>query len=199
MNKVTVSILNTGVANIASVRAALQKAGAQVENISKADEILKAQALILPGVGAFKEGMKSLRDNQNENVLLERLDLGKPTFAICLGLQLLCDASEESPGIKGLGFIKSSIKKFPESLRVPHFGWNRVHKESEESGSYAYFANSYRLTEAPKGWEVFWSEYGEPFVAMLRRGSVVAAQFHPELSGVFGRKILSSWIKEISC
>lgn len=196
---VTVSILNTGVANIASVYASLSRLGAKVTIISTADEILSAKAVVLPGVGAFGAGINALSENGFDAPLLERINIGLPTLAICLGMQLLCSSSEESNGVKGLGLIDVEIKKFMPPLRVPHFGWNKVVNEKSDESEYAYFANSFYLPEAPLGWTSYWSEYGQRFVSMIRKEKILATQFHPEISGEYGRKILMNWLREASC
>jgi imidazole glycerol phosphate synthase glutamine amidotransferase subunit len=114
-----------------------------------------------------------------------------------VGLQVLCDASEESPGVPGLGLVPGTVRRFPSTVRVPQFGWNRVEAPPGgflESG-YAYYANSYRLDAAPAGWTAATSDHGGPFVGALRRGDVLACQFHPELSGAWGLAMLGRWLR----
>ncbi len=194
-----VSIINTGVANIASIQSAFTKLGYETQFVSSAHDITNAKAVILPGVGAFEAGMSALNADGFTEALKQRIEAGQPTIAVCLGMQLLCESSEESPGVAGLGIFKSQIKKFSPGIRTPHFGWNQVSGSSFFDTGYAYFANSFRLGEDPgDGWEVATCEHGEPFVAALRKGKVVAVQFHPEISGDFGFSILEKWLEGVS-
>ena len=192
----TVSIINTGVANIASIQSAFAKLGYETQFVGSSQDVLDAKAVILPGVGAFEAGMSALNSLGFSDALRQRIHDNKPTIAVCLGMQLLCESSEESPGTAGLGVIKWSIKRFSPGIRTPHFGWNMVSGSEFFGSGYAYFANSYRLGEDPgDGWEVAKCEHGEPFVAAIRRGQVVACQFHPEISAEFGFSILEKWLE----
>ncbi len=124
---------------------------------------------------------------------------GKPLLAICLGLQLLCEASDENPGVEGLGLIDGVCHALPPTVRVPHLGWNGVRADPNcrllNNGT-AAFANSYCLNDAPTGWSVAWCVHGSPFVAALERGRVLACQFHPELSGRYGFQLLRRWLDD---
>lgn len=193
-----VSIINTGVANIASIQSAFAKLGYETQFVETAQNIADAKAVVLPGVGAFEAGMSALNSAGFADTLKQRISDGKPTVAVCLGMQLLCESSEESPGVVGLGVIKSEIKKFSAGIRAPHFGWNQVSGSSFFGSGYAYFANSFRLGDAPEGWEVAMCEHGEPFVAAIRRGNVVACQFHPEISGDYGFSVLKKWLDGVT-
>ncbi len=193
----SVAIVDTGIANTASVIAALERCGAKAELVLDAQSVERAAMLVLPGVGAFGAGMARLREHGLEGAICERIERGRATLAICLGMQLLCDASEESESVRGLGIVGGVLRVFPGSVRRPQFGWNRVEADAEcsmlESGA-AYFANSYRLCEAPVGWAPAWSEHGGRFVAAIERGGVLACQFHPELSGAWGAALLGRWL-----
>lgn len=193
-----VSIINTGVANIASVQSAFSKLGFETRFVETPDEVFEDPALILPGVGSFAAGMAALRAKDFERALRLRIESGKATLAVCLGMQLLCERSEESPGVDGLGIIPAPIERFKEGVRTPHFGWNMVESRFSYFGSgYAYFANSYRLEKAPEGWEYATTDHGGEFISALRRGNVVAAQFHPEISSGYGRHLLSQWLEGV--
>lgn len=197
MSKV-VSIINTGVANIASVQSAFSKLGVECRFIENPDEVFENPAVILPGVGAFKAGMDALEEKGFSRPLRLRIESGKPTLAVCLGMQLLCESSDESPGVKGLGVIPQRIQRFSDEVRVPHFGWNEISSASPYFGlGYAYFANSYRLSRPPEGWEYATCDHGGEFVAAVRKGNVVAAQFHPEISGEYGRNLLAKWLEDV--
>lgn len=191
-----VMVVRTGTANLASVCTGLQRIGARPQLTNDPAAIENAHVAVLPGVGAFGAAMKPLRDAGLDNVLAERIRAGRPTLAVCVGLQLLCESSTESPGVSGLGVIPGRIERFPNSLRVPQLGWNRVVANGGslvESG-YAYFANSYRLPTTPPGWTAAHADYGGRFVAALEWGNVLACQFHPELSGVWGVALLRRWL-----
>ena len=126
---------------------------------------------MLPGVGAFGPAMQALRRRGLVEPLIERIRRDQPTLAVCLGLQLLCESSEESPGEMGLGVIRERIGRFGPKVRVPQFGWNSVAAGKScryLRDGYAYFANSYRLANTPDGWSAALSDYDGPFVAASR-------------------------------
>ena len=193
-----VAVVRTGAANLASVVAALKRLGSLTPVVTDdPDDVLRAPFVVLPGVGAFGAAMARLKDRGLVEPLRQRIERGAPTLAICLGLQLLARASEESPGIAGLGVIESCVTRYEGSVRIPQMGWNRVEPEAGfvlSTPGYAYFANSYRLTTCPEGWSAAWSTYAGRFIAAIQRGTVVACQFHPELSGTYGRDLLRSWL-----
>ncbi|MFT6364402.1 MAG: imidazole glycerol phosphate synthase glutamine amidotransferase subunit [Planctomycetota bacterium] len=191
-----VLVVSTGTANTASVLSAFRRLGATARLSDEPSAIRDADYVVLPGVGDFGAASMRLEQSQLSAPLVERIAEGRPTLAICLGMQLLCDASAESPGVKGLGIIPAAIGSFPEQQRVPHMGWNRVEVENPgvlESG-FAYFANGYRLDSRPASWSTATTSYGGTFVSAIERGAVLACQFHPELSGVWGERLLSRWL-----
>ena len=195
-----VVIVATGVANTASVRAAFARLGVACELSADAEQIARAKAVVLPGVGSFASGMAALGQGGIREAIVERLERGTATLAICLGMQLLFEASEESPGVLGLGVAKGTVRRFDGALRVPQMGWNSVRADDAcrvlQSGS-AYYANSFRVAVAPEGWNAAISEYGGGFIGAIERAgspAVVACQFHPELSGAFGAALLNRWL-----
>ncbi len=193
-----VFIVRTGTANLASVIAGLRRLGVAPRVTESPDDVRAATWVVLPGVGAFGAAMEQLRANGLDVALAERVRAGRPTLAVCLGLQLLCEASDETQGVAGLGIVPGRITRFPSTVRVPQLGWNYVEADgtSDLLGSgYAYFANSYRLGAAPPGWSIAWSDHGGRFVAAMARGAVVACQFHPELSGSWGLALLRRWVE----
>lgn len=193
-----VAIVDTGVANIASLIAAFERLGYEAELTRDSEHIESAPYLTLPGVGAFAAGMKTLREAGLVDVLRERFEQGRPSLAVCLGMQLLARKSEESPGVDGLGVVDVDVNRFADEVRVPQFGWNEVEASADcdlLSDGYAYFANSYCIMDRPEGWAVATSEYGGPFVAAMERGAVLACQFHPEISGPWGLSLLESWLE----
>lgn len=197
MTERTVSIVRTGIANTASVAAAVRRAGRTPRITDESDPLRKDRHVILPGVGSFGAGVSTLRENDQFEPLRDRIDGGKPLLCICLGLQLLCGESEESPGATGLGVVDRTVRRFPSSVRIPQFGWNETDARSScrfMASGYAYFANSYLLPEIPPGWTGATAEYGRTFVAALERDPLLACQFHLELSGPWGQNLLERWL-----
>lgn len=195
----SISIVRTGTANIASVRAALRALGAETTLVDRPEEVQQAELLVLPGVGAFGAGMHTLRARQLAEPLAARVSAGRPTLAICLGLQLLAASSEESPGVQGLAVFPDPVRRLPRGVPVPQLGWNGVFATDGcrlLSDGAAFFANSYALRTAPSGWQVAWSNHGGPLVAALERGRVLACQLHPELSGDWGLALLRRWLDD---
>jgi imidazole glycerol phosphate synthase glutamine amidotransferase subunit len=195
---VNVAVLSTGVANTAAVLTALRRAGATPILVDEPQSITEAERLVVPGVGAFGAAMTRLEDLGLVDVLCERIAAGRPTLGICLGLQILAASSEETPGRAGLGVFPIEVSRFPPDsrLRCPHLGWNEVDGGALVRPGAAWFAHSYRLAVAPEGWTASWTDHGDRFVAALQRGAVLACQFHPELSGSWGRALLRRWLDQ---
>lgn len=192
-----VVVCRTGTANLASVLVALRRAGGMPRTGLSPDEIRAATHVVLPGVGTFGVAMDTLRDTGAADGLRQHIDSGKPLLAICVGFQLLCRFSEESPGATGLGLIDDGVTRYPEGVRGPQFGWNSLAPGSgcrTLVAGHAYFANSYRLESAPYGWCAAMADHGGPFVAALERDALVACQFHPELSGCWGEALIRRWL-----
>jgi glutamine amidotransferase len=194
-----VLVVRTGVANLASMLSGLRRAGADPRVSCDPASVRAATAVVLPGVGAFSAGMESLAAAGLDAAIAERVAEGRPLLAVCLGLQLLLEASEEGPGVRGLGVVPGEARRFREDAagRVPQLGWNRVVPDAGCSllrKGYAYFANSYRLAEPPAGFACAISQHGGPFVAAFERGPLLACQFHPELSGAWGIDLLKRWL-----
>ena len=199
-----VTIVKTGLANIASVKAALERLGAECVVSDSVEQIRRADRLVLPGVGAFGAGMSQLDAHGLTDVLKERVQSDAPTLAICLGLQLLCQDSEESPNVQGLSCIPASVGRFSNQVNVPQLGWNMLNAPegcSYLDSGYVYYANSFRIKSPPAGWLVATSDYDGTFCGAIERGAILGCQFHPELSGTFGATILNNWLrqKEQSC
>lgn len=193
----SVVVVRTGTANLASIVAGLRRVGAAPLVTDERRLIEAADRLVLPGVGTFAAAMHALQVRDLCGVLADRLLAGCPTLAVCLGLQLFCESSDESPGVAGLGVVAGRVTRFPAAVRVPQMGWNGIAPDARCSmltpGS-AYFANSYRLVECPPGWNAAYAGHGGRFVAALQRGAVLACQFHPELSGRWGLDLLRAWL-----
>jgi imidazole glycerol phosphate synthase glutamine amidotransferase subunit len=195
-----VTIVPTGTANTASVVAALTRLGATVDEAESSADVWSSAGVILPGVGAFGAAMARVDSLGLANALRERIEAGRPTLAVCVGMQLLARDSEESPGATGLDVLEGSVSRFGDEVIAPQMGWNRVEPGPGsvlvESG-WAYFANSYRLDEVPDGWVGSHSDHGGRFVSALERGDVLACQFHPELSGEWGARLIDRWLGRV--
>jgi len=198
MTEASVLIIDTGVANIASLLAAFERLGRPARLTDSVVELGDAAHVVLPGVGAFRAGMERLTGAGLAEPLRRRIDAGRPTLAVCLGLQLLCEASEESPGVEGLGVVPARVTRYSDAVRVPQFGWNEV--EPGEGAAllepgFAYFANSFRIERLPNGWTGATADHDGPFVAALERDDLLGCQFHPELSGQWGSALLGRWLQ----
>lgn len=197
-----IHILRTGAANVASVAAAFGRANRRPVLTTDPADVAGADAVVLPGVGAFGAVAGVLDRLQLRAPLRERIAAGRPTLAVCLGLQLLAEASDESPGAAGLGVLPATVRRLPAGVRVPHLGWNRVRVDEGcrmLTDGAAYFANSYALDAVPDGWCGAAFEHGGTWVAALERGAVLACQFHPELSGDWGQALLGRWLEVARC
>ena len=193
-----VTIVPTGVANTASVVAALGRLGCAARFAATPADVLETGWLVVPGVGAFDAALDRLRGKDLLAPLQRRVAEERPTLCICLGMQLLGDASDESPGATGLQCVAAAGQRFPSGLRVPHMGWSPVQAadgcEVLGTGA-AYFAHSFRWTSRPAGWHTALATHGGDFVAGVERGAVVGCQFHPELSGRYGLDTIRRWLQ----
>lgn len=190
-------VVPTGTANIASVLAGFRRLGADPSLARSLDEVDGADRVVVPGVGSFGAAMETLDGAGLRELLGGRIEAGRATLAVCVGMQLLAPSSEESDGASGLGVVSERVKRFPESVRVPQLGWNNVTADPGSrflTDGWAYFANSYRFESVPPGWTAAISEHGGTFVAAMERGDVLACQFHPELSGQWGSRVLGRWL-----
>lgn len=196
-----VTVVRTSTANLASVLSGFEGLGCRVRTTASPEGVARAERLVLPGVGAFAAAWRAIASHGLKEALRDRISAGRPTLGICLGMQLMAQGSEEAPGVPGLGVMEGIVKSYRSGeagWRVPQMGWNRV--EPAEGcaivpGGYAYFANSYRLVRAPAGWLPVWCEYAGRFLAAVEQGAVVGCQFHPELSGAYGRVLLNRWLE----
>ena len=192
-----VVIVDSGVANLASVTAAFNRIGATALVSSDATVVAGAKRLVLPGVGAFGAAVQSLRSRCLDTAIRAAIEAQTPVLAICLGMQVLAESSDESPGVPGLGIIPGTCRRLPDEARVPHLGWNVVEPDPScrvVPAMDAAFANSFALREAPDGWAAAWTTHGAPFVSALERENIVGCQFHPELSGFAGQQLLRRWL-----
>ena len=194
-----IAIIDYGAGNIQSVSKALAHIGCDCFVTRDKDEILKADSAVLPGVGSFGDTVDSLNKYGIKDAIREYIASGKPFLGICLGMQLLFPASEESPGAAGLGIYDGSISRIPngEGLKIPHMGWNSLDINPESrlfkgigKNPYVYFVHSYFLHAADRELVAATTEYGVTIDAAVERGNVFATQFHPEKSGETGLQIL---------
>ena len=202
-----IAIIDYGVGNLRSVEKAFHFINAEAVVSSDAEFIRKADAVVLPGVGAFFDAMESLRKAGMEEVVKKVISEGKPFLGICLGMQLLFDYSEEgNEEVKGLGIFKGAIKQLPSNmnLKVPHMGWNSIMTKKDSllfrglpEIPYVYFVHSYYLEAVDKEIVSATTSYGIDFDVAISKGNVFATQFHPEKSGEIGLTILKNFIKVI--
>ena len=197
-----IAIIDYDAGNLRSVEKALEALGQQVIVTKDAETIRQAEKVILPGVGAFGDAMANLQRLGLVEVIRETAASGKPFLGICLGLQLLFEDSDETPGVPGLGILRGHIKRIPEQpgLKVPHMGWNNL--ELHHDGAlfrglpehpYVYFVHSYYLQAEEPDIVTATAEYGVTIHASVQSGNLFACQFHPEKSSQIGLAILKNF------
>ena len=199
-----IAIIDYDAGNIRSVEKALKSLGQDTSVTRDRDVILKADKVILPGVGAFGDAMDKLRKYGLESVIHEVAEAGTPFLGICLGLQLLFERSDETPGIEGLGILRGEILRIPGGggLKIPHIGWNSLTYPSKGSlfaglpeETYVYFVHSYYLkAEEPEIVKAV-TQYGVTIHAAVEKDNLFGCQFHPEKSSGVGLKILNNFIE----
>lgn len=199
-----IAIIDYDAGNIKSVEKALQKLGADVVITKDVEVILQADKVILPGVGAFGDAMANLKKYNLDDVIYKVVEKGTPFLGICLGLQLLFERSDETPGVEGLGILKGEIIRIPEcgELKIPHMGWNSLHLQNNgrlfeglPEESYVYFVHSYYLKAQEEEIVKATAEYGVTIHASVEKGNVFACQFHPEKSSDVGLQILKNFVE----
>ena len=198
-----IALIDYDAGNIRSVEKALAALGEETEVTRDAERILAADRVILPGVGSFGDAMGKLHSFQLVDVIKETIRRKTPFLGICLGLQLLFERSEESPGVEGLGILKGEILRIPEKdgLKIPHIGWNSLTFpnpgrlfEGIGENPYVYFVHSYYLKAAESSIVTAETEYGTLIHASVEKDNVFACQFHPEKSSSVGLSILKNFI-----
>ena len=200
-----IAIIDYGMGNLRSVQKAFERIGHAAFITSEPESLKSASGVVLPGVGAFGKAMENLAAAGFVEAILEEIARGKPFLGICLGMQLLLDESEErfsedEPFPKGLGVIRGRVRRFPEGLKVPQIGWNRLHQTCEsrlfrgiEDGAYVYFVHSYYVDPEDSSVVSTTTDYGVTFASSLEKGRVMAVQFHPEKSSRVGLSILKNF------
>lgn len=197
-----IAIIDYGAGNIQSVNKALKHIGCDTVVTRNKDIIMRADGAVLPGVGSFGDTMNTMTQYGIKDTVLDYTKSEKPFLGICLGLQLLFPASEESPEAKGLGIFDGTITKIPsgEGLKIPHIGWNSLDIKKSNGifkdivgNPYVYFVHSYYLNASDKSIVSAQTDYGVAIDASIEKGNVFATQFHPEKSGETGLKILKNF------
>ena len=199
-----IAIIDYGAGNIKSVEKALELLGEKTVVSSDPETILSADRVILPGVGSFGSAMENIRNRGLEEVIHSVVNSGTPFLGICLGLQLLFDSSEESPGVKGLGILPGKIVRIPyeEGMKIPHMGWNSLEFPRKtclfghlEGNPYVYFVHSFYLQAEDESIVAATTQYGVTIHAAVEKDNVFACQFHPEKSSEVGLSILKKFIE----
>jgi glutamine amidotransferase len=186
--KPTVAVLDYGMGNLRSVAKALEAAGANAVVTSVTSEVLRSEALCVPGQGIFGRCMDNLAAAGQDGLVRRWLEDGRPYLGICLGMQILFESSEERGPVAGLSVLPGEVQRLRGDVRVPHMGW------SEVNGEHFYFDHSYAVFPADDSFVTGWCTHGRRFAAMVNRGSLTAVQFHPEKSGAAGIALLRAWL-----
>ena len=200
-----VAIIDYGVGNLFSLRSSLREIGAEAVVTSDEKVIAEADRIILPGVGAFEDAARKLRESGMADVVKREAAAGKPMMGICLGMQLMFDVGYEYGVHEGLGLIRGSVRPIadviPADYKIPHIGWNllKFRKESPlfkyiKEDDYVYFVHSYYAAECDES-VIAVTEYGAELTAAVAAGNVYGCQFHPEKSGEVGMKILKAFME----
>lgn len=194
-----ITVIDYGMGNLRSVQKGLESLGFEAVVTSDPDRVVQGKGVILPGVGAFEDCIKQLRDSGLDKALYEVVHSGKPLLGICLGMQALFSESEENGLHKGLGLIKGRVIKFPPGLKVPHMGWNQVRYEDDlvlfrgiPQESYFYFVHSYYCVPEEQVTRAV-CDYTVEFTCAVQKGNILGTQFHPEKSSRLGLQVLKNF------
>jgi len=197
-----IAIIDYGAGNLRSVVNAISRLGYEANVTTSPADVLKSQAVILPGVGAAADTMANLRQQGLDEPIRQFIAEGKPFLGVCIGMQVLLSDTEEGGNHQCLGIIPGRVRKFAPGLKVPHMGWNQLEQkvahpvfEGIADGANFYFVHSYYVEPDDKGMVAGETEYGIPFCSVIARDNLIATQFHPEKSGEVGLKIYDNFIK----
>jgi glutamine amidotransferase len=199
-----IAIIDYGAGNLRSVVNAVSKLGYQSKVTSRPAEVLNAQAIILPGVGAAADTIENLKRLGLVSPIQQFIAEGRPFLGICLGLQILFSGTEEDGGHECLNIIPGRVRKLPSGQKIPHMGWNQVKQRVSHpvfdgipDGANFYFVHSYYVEPDDQSLVAGETEYGLPFCSAIARGKLVATQFHPEKSGEVGLKVYDNFFKMV--
>lgn len=216
-----IALLDYGAGNLRSVGKALERLGLAVDVVSDAAAVARADALVLPGVGAFRDAREQLAAKHLDDAVRRAIAAGRPYLGLCLGLQFLFEEAEEHGRSPGLGLLRGRVVRFPERgadgarLRVPHIGWNEVRWRRDVAAppdraasllaalperEHYYFVHSYHALPADADTVVGWTDYGGPFAAAVATERIFAVQFHPEKSQAAGKRLLDAfarWVEAV--
>ncbi len=195
-----IAVLDYGIGNLRSAQKALQRCGADARLTVDHSLIAAADAVVLPGVGAFGACMAALRDADLEDAVEDAVDSGRPFLGICVGMQMLFDASDESPGVDGLGIVAGRITRLPGGVRLRQMGWNTLERNPRSrlfaglpDPAWCYFVHTFAPEPDDDTDVAAWCDYGRRFAAAVERGPVWATQFHPEKSSTAGLALLRNF------
>ena len=196
-----IAIIDYGMGNLRSVEKGFERAGVRVNIARGPEEVDRARGVVLPGVGAFADAMENLRKSGMDRAVKRAVAEGRPFMGICLGLQLLFEASEEWGYNEGLGIFRGMVRSLAEGLKVPHMGWNQVHQRRPHpifagvpDNAHFYFVHSFYCQPDDDSLAIGETEYGQTFCSALARDNLVATQFHPEKSGDLGLQIYRNFL-----
>ena len=199
-----VAIIDYGVGNLRSVEKALNAANCSAIVTSDEQVLLKADALVLPGVGAFRSCMQGLHSRGFDELVCQRVAEGVHLLGVCVGMQMLFEESEEFGNSKGLGLLRGGVRRFGNDLRVPHVGWNQVRQNARhpllsgiDNGAFFYFVHSYYCDSPDDECVIGETDYGESYASVVARGRVCGVQFHPEKSQLSGLRLLENFARQI--
>jgi glutamine amidotransferase len=197
-----IAVIDYGAGNLRSVTNALLKLGCHPTVTSKPDVVLKADAVIFPGVGAAKDVMISLKKSKLDIAIKEFIGTGKPFMGVCIGMQVLLSSTEEDGGYACLGIVPGTVKRLPQGIKVPHMGWNQVKQKTGHpifdgipDNENFYFVHSYYADPDDASVRIGATEYGVNICSVLSKGSLIATQFHPERSDKYGLKFYGNFLK----
>lgn len=197
-----IAVLDYGAGNLRSARRALERAGAEVVVTAEAVIAADTDAIVVPGVGHFGQCVRQFVAAGLRDLVTDWAAAQRPLLGICVGMQIMYPASEEDPEAEGLGLLAGQVRRLPDDVTVPHMGWNTVIAQRDDpllegvAGEYAYFVHSYAAEPAAATQVVATTDYGPGLPAVVRAGSVVGTQFHPEKSGDVGARLLTNFVRE---
>ena len=203
MTGLRIAVLDYGAGNLRSAEKALVRAGADARVTGDASAAAGADALVVPGVGHFGHCVRQFRAGGLAELVEEWSRQQRPLLGICIGMQILYPSSDEDPDVAGIGLLPGHVRRLPPAVRVPHMGWNTVSAVRGDrlldgvAGERCYFVHSFYADPTSVDHVLARCDYGPGFPCVVRVGSVVGTQFHPEKSGAVGARLLANWVTEV--